>query len=131
VSYAHADERQLKRALSTHLTILGSRGYIQVWDDRQLIAGEAWEERIMQELEQADLVLLVYSSAARASDFIQKTEAPKALEYAKAKKCTLVLLPLDRSDWDAASKLEQELKQLQTATRNARPVLKYTPQREG
>jgi len=39
VSYAHADVKRIS-ALSTHLTILGQRGYIQVWQGTQLIAGE-------------------------------------------------------------------------------------------
>ncbi len=34
ISYAHADAKLIK-PLSTHLTILGQRGYIQVWQDTQ------------------------------------------------------------------------------------------------
>ncbi len=131
VSYAHADEGKLKGKLSTHLTILGRRGYIQAWDDKQLVAGEDWEERIMKELGEADIVLLLYSSASRASEFIQDKEAPKALSLVKEKKCILIPVLLDRKDWDESWPLEKELKKLMTGTWNAKPVLKFKPQSEG
>jgi hypothetical protein len=130
VSYAHADERKIK-PLGTHLKILGRRGYIQVWDDKQLVAGEEWEERIMAELEQADIVLLIYSTASRGSDFIQDKEGPTAVRLSKEKKCRLIVVPLDRKDWNDHAPLEQELKKLQTASWNARPVQDFTPQTKG
>ncbi len=132
VSYAHADAKKIS-PLSAHLTILGQRGYIQVWQDTQLIAGEEWEDRILEELNRADIVLLLYSTNSRASKFIQETEAPKAVERARGKQkaCTLIVVPLDRKDWDSNVPLEQELKKFQTATWNAKPVLDFAPQRKG
>lgn len=130
VSYAHADARKIK-SLGTHLKILGRRGYIQVWDDKQLVAGEEWEERIMAEMEQADIVLLIYSTASRASDFIQDKEGPLAVKLSQAKACRLIVVPLDRKDWDDQAPLEKDLKKLQTASWNARPVLDFTPQSKG
>ncbi len=131
VSYAHVDEPKLKGNLSTHLRILGRRGYIQVWEDTQLVAGENWEERIMKELGDANIVLLVYSTASRDSDFIQDKEIPKALSLMNEKKCILIPVLLDRKDWDESWPLEQELKKLMTGTWNAKPVLDFQPQRKG
>ena len=130
VSYAHKDERSLK-TLKTHLTILGQQGFIQRWDDTQLVAGEEWEARIMEELGKADIVLLIYSSESRASKFIQDKEAPRAVTLSKEKKCKVVVVPLDRKDWHDDSALESDLKKLQTATWNAQPVLDFKPQRKG
>ncbi len=130
VSYAHADARKIK-PLGTHLKILGRRGYIQVWDDKQLVAGEEWEERIMTELTQADIVLMIYSTASRASDFIQDKEGPLALRLSKEKNCWLIVVPLDRQDWDDQSPLEQELKKLQTASWNTQPVMDFKTQAKG
>ena len=129
VSYARKDHRSIQK-LKTHLTILGRQGFIQHWDDTQLVAGEDWNEKIMEKLDEAGVVLLVYSNEARASKFIQETEAPRALALAKAKKCTLIVVPLDRKDWHDGP-LEAELKKLQTATWNAQPVLDFKPQRNG
>ncbi len=132
VSYAHADTKKIS-PLSAHLTILGQRGYIQVWQDTQLIAGEEWEDRILEELDRADIVLLLYSTNSRASKFIHETEAPKAVQRArdKQKACTLIVVPLDRKDWDSNVPLEQELKKFQTATWNAKPVRDFAPQSKG
>ena len=132
VSYAH-DDREKIDDLSKHLTILGQRGYIQTWQDTQLIAGEEWKDRILEELARADIVLLLYSTNSRASTFIQDTEAPVAVARTKSrdKPCTLIVVPLDRKDWDPTVPLEQDLRKLQTATWNAKPVLKFSPQRDG
>ncbi|MEO1497605.1 MAG: COR domain-containing protein, partial [Planctomycetota bacterium] len=132
VSYAHADEKLIK-PLSTHLTILGRRGYIQAWQDTMLIAGEEWEERIFEELDRADIVLLLYSTASRASGFIQEKEAPRAVERARsgAKPCTLITVPLNRNDWDKSVALEHDLVTYQAATFNNRPISKFKPQSDG
>ena len=132
VSYAHDDEKKI-RPLSKHLTILGERGYIQTWQDTQLVAGEEWKDRILEELARADIVLLFHSINSCASTFIQQTEAPEAVKRAQAgdNSCTLIVVPLDRKDWDKNVPLEQELKKFQTATWNAKPVLEYSPQRKG
>ncbi len=132
VSYAHADAKQIA-PLSTHLTILGERGYIQAWQDTQLTAGEEWEDRILEELDRADIILLLYSTHSRASKFIQKIEAPKAVQRARDKQhpCSLIVVPLDRKDWDENVALEQDLKKFQAATWNADPVLDFAPQRRG
>jgi hypothetical protein len=132
VSYAHDDDKKI-RPLTKHLTILGERGHIQTWHDKGLVAGEEWKERILEELRQADIVLLLYSTNSRASEFIQKTEAPAAVKYSKAKDrpCTLIVVPLDRNDWDLDHALEQDLKAFQTATWNAKPVFDFRPQEKG
>ncbi len=130
VSYAHADERKI-RALSRHLTVLGSRGYIQTWQDTQLIAGEQWMERILEELAKADTVLLLYSENSQASKFIQETEAPEAVRRAKEGRTRLIVVPLDTKDWDKSHPLEKDLSTFQTATWNAKPVLHHKPHGEG
>ena len=130
VSYAHEDEKKIK-VLSQRLTILGQRGYIQAWDDRQLVAGEEWKERILAEMGQADIVVLMHSNAGCASSFIQNTEAPAALRLRREKGCTVIVVLLDRKEWDESVDLERELKKIQTATWNAVPVLDFKPQRKG
>jgi internalin A len=133
VSYAHADDGRIRKRLSAHLTILGERGYIQTWQDTQLVAGEQWEDRILEELGQADIILLLYSTASRASKFIQEIEAPRAVARATAagNACSLIVVPLDRNDWDPSVALERDLRQFQTATWNARPVFDFSPQGRG
>ena len=67
------------------------------------------------------------------TDFIQTVEAPEAVRRTKStdQPCTLIVVPLDRKDWDATVELECELSTLQTATWNARPVTDFRPQAKG
>ena len=57
-SYAHEDE-SLRNELCGHLKILERRGLLAQWHDRQIQAGEDWHSRISEELQTADLVLLL------------------------------------------------------------------------
>lgn len=97
------------------------------------MAGEEWKDRILEELAEADIVLLLYSTASRASRFIQDVEAPEAVKRAIGgpKRCALIVVPLDRKDWDPNVPLEQDLKKLQTATWNAKPIMDFSPQGKG
>lgn len=58
--YAHSDERYLDK-LKTHLAGLRREGLIQDWDDREIVAGQVWEEVIATNLETADIILLLVS----------------------------------------------------------------------
>ena len=114
ISYAYLDEKELI-PFRPHLTHLSQQGYIRVWNDRDLVTGEQWEASITEALKRADIVLLFYTTAARVSDFILRTELPAALARADAKQCTMLWVPLKRNDLDAKHPLEQRLKKLQCA----------------
>jgi len=60
-------------------------------------------------------------------------EGPQAVQNAKNgdQPCTLIVVPLDRNDLDSNDPLEQDLGTFQTATRNAKPVLDFTPRHKG
>ena len=98
LSYAHANEKEL-RPFRQHLTHLTQQGYIEAWDDRDLVAGERWETGIIEALSNAQIVLLFYTTAARISRFIQETELPGSLERSAAGKCTLIWVPLSPRSW--------------------------------
>lgn len=54
-----------------------------------------------------------------------------ALQRQAEGKCTLLVVPLDRDDWDLTVEVDRRLSELMTATWKARPVLKFTPQTDG
>jgi internalin A len=60
-SYAHKDER-LRDELETHLKLLERRGLIGSWHDRRIEAGEEWKQKINDNLEVADIILLLISA---------------------------------------------------------------------
>jgi hypothetical protein len=126
ISYAHDNEKALI-PFRQHLTHLSQQGYIQVWHDRNLVAGEKWETGIMEELNKAEIVLLFYTTKARVSDFIQKTELRISLDRSDKGDCTLVWVPLERNDLLDSHPLEKRLKALQCATRDAQTIYSFEP----
>jgi internalin A len=124
ISYAHRNEKELT-PFRQHLTLLSQQGYIQVWNDRDLVAGEKWETGIMDVLKRADIVLLFYTTAARVSKFIQEKELLISLDRYDAGECTLIWVPLERSDLDPSHPLEKRLKDIQCATQDACPIYKF------
>jgi hypothetical protein len=79
VSYSHHDE-EWRKALETHLSILKREGLVTVWTDRRILPGERWPEKISENLETADLILLLVSSDFAASDYCWDVEMSRALE---------------------------------------------------
>jgi internalin A len=71
ISYAHKDET-LRVELDTHLKLLQVTGELDVWHDRSIAPGEKWEGTINENLERADVVLLLLSPDFIASDYCRK-----------------------------------------------------------
>ena len=78
-SYAHKDER-LRDELNTHLKILVRRGVVSTWHDREIQIGEKWGEKIDDNLERADIILLLVSADFIASDYPWDKVMKRALE---------------------------------------------------
>lgn len=77
ISYRRSDRR-----IADQLERLLSRAKLSVWFDRDLTGGEAFVERINEELELARIVITVWSSAAAASAFV-KGEMLRAFNLGK------------------------------------------------
>ena len=88
-SYAHEDE-QLRDELCGHLKILERRGLVSSWHDRQIRPGEDWHAAIDQELQSADMVLLLVSTDFVNSDYIFGNELTVAMQRHAAGFTTVV-----------------------------------------
>jgi CheY-like chemotaxis protein len=88
-SYAHEDE-PLRDELDGHLKILERRGLLAPWHDRQIRPGEDWNGQIDQQLQMADLVLLLISTDFINSDYILGTELTVAMQRHAAGFATVV-----------------------------------------
>lgn len=78
VSYAHLDEK-FRGELEFQLTILKNKGYLDWWTDQRLVPGDEWEEKIIEKLENADIILLLVSAYFLASPFCWGVELAKAI----------------------------------------------------
>ena len=73
VSYSHKDDR-LRAELETHLKLLQRIGVLQLWTDRRISAGTEWKGQIDENLERADLILLLVSADFMNSDYCYDIE---------------------------------------------------------
>ncbi|MDA1327015.1 MAG: TIR domain-containing protein, partial [Proteobacteria bacterium] len=100
-SYSHKDE-SLRTELETHLKILLRRGLIESWHDRKIEAGDDWKASIDENLESADIILLLISADFVASDYCWEIEMKRALERHKAGEAQVVPVIIRDVDWHKA-----------------------------
>ncbi len=79
ISYSKSDTAHLQ-ALEAHLSVFKRNGLISTWNCRKLVAGEKWDGKIQQELEDADIILFLVSSDFLATDYIWDVEIKRAVE---------------------------------------------------
>lgn len=99
ISYSKSDN-QHKDKLLKFLAPLRDNDKIATWHDRDIQAGEEWDERIKQELNAADIVLYLVSVDSLATAYIQKIELPLIEQRSQAKQCKLVPVIVDFCDWE-------------------------------
>ena len=78
VSYSHKDQ-DYRDKLSTHLIILERIGLISNWSDVEIKAGDKWEEKIWDKMDQAHICLFLISADFISSRFCYEKEMVEAL----------------------------------------------------
>ncbi len=84
ISYSHRDELY-RQELETHLAPLRRQGLLSVWHDRRITPGDHLDDAISENLESADLILMLISADFVASDYCYAREMTRALERHEAK----------------------------------------------
>src|SRR3954453_12041781 len=100
ISYRHADRRVLDD-LRNHLGWLENSRQIQVFDDRNILAGDNWDERIRTELEQAQIILLVITARFMRSSYCTNVELKGALERRAREGTRVIPIIAETCDWEA------------------------------
>src|SRR5215831_17445159 len=77
ISYAHAD-RHLCNQLCNQLNLLKLSGLAAFWADCGIEPGDPWKDVILEQLEQAQVALLLISADMFWSEFIRTHEWPLA-----------------------------------------------------
>ena len=100
-SYSHKDE-DLRNELETHLKLFQRRGLIDPWTDRRIPPGDEWKGRIDENLESADVVLLLVSADFVASDYCYDKEMKRALQRHKSGKARVIPVIVRDCAWHRA-----------------------------
>ncbi len=119
VSYSHGDEA-LKDDLVMHLANLKRQGKIRAWQDRDIEAGAEWDAEIKQQLETAEIILLLITARFINSDYCYDLEMQRALQRHKAGTARVIPIILKPCDWK-----ESPFSQLQVLPKDAKPVTKW------
>ncbi|MCC5646944.1 toll/interleukin-1 receptor domain-containing protein [Nostoc sp. CHAB 5824] len=116
-SYSHKDET-LRDELAKHLTILERQSVISSWHDRKILPGEEWDHQINDNLNTADIILLLISSDFLFSKYCWDVEVKKAIERHHAGEACVIPVILRSVDWSGAT-----FAKLQALPKNAEPVV--------
>ena len=101
VSYSHKDDR-LRAELETHLKLLARTGSLDLWTDRRITTGTEWKGHIDENLERADLILLLVSADFMNSDYCYDVELRRALERHEAGEARVVPIIVRKVAWHSA-----------------------------
>ncbi|MBD2563199.1 MULTISPECIES: SUMF1/EgtB/PvdO family nonheme iron enzyme [Nostoc] len=121
-SYSHNDE-PLKDELAKHLTMLERQGITSTWHDRKIPPGKEWDQQINENLNTADIILLLVSSDFIFSKYCWDVEVTKAIErHANGEACVIPII-LRNVFWQDAP-----FAKLQALPKNAQPIKSWSNQ---
>ncbi len=100
-SYSHKDEH-LRNEMETHLKLLERQGLIAPWNDRLIGAGEEGDNEISDNLERADIIVLLISADFMASDYCYGIEMQRAMERHEAHEARVIPVIVRDVNWHSA-----------------------------
>ena len=121
-SYAHKDE-PLRGELAKHLTLLKRQNIITDWYDRNITAGTDWAQAIDDNLNTADIILLLISANFLASNYCYDKEMTRALERHNQGTARVIPIILRPCDWHSAP-----FGKLQALPKDAKPITQWSDQ---
>jgi TIR domain len=124
VSYSHRDE-DFKDDLVMHLANLKRQEKISAWQDRDIEAGAEWDAEIKQQLEAADVILLLISPRFIASDYCYDLEMQRAVERHDAGTARVIPIILKSVDWQGTP-----FSKLQVLPKDAKPISQWADRDE-
>lgn len=119
ISYSHKDE-EIKNELDKFLILLKKSNKISVWQDRMLLAGEDWNQTILKELEEADIIVLLISQDFIASEYIWEKELKIAIQHHEEGKARVIPIIARNCDWEGMN-----FAKLQALPVGAKPIISY------
>jgi TIR domain len=116
LSYAHRDD-EYRQELMVQLSSLLNRKLVEIWHDRQILAGSDWATDISQSLESADIILFLVSADFIDSKYCYGIEMARAIEREQAQTARAIPIIIRYCDWQPTP-----LGKLQALPCDGRPV---------
>ena len=121
VAYAHEDIAYRDRLVKIMVPWV-RQGLVEVWADHKLAGGDVWDEKIKEALEEADLILILMSVDAIASEYIHGIELRRAMERHEQGSARVVPLIVRVCAW----REETWLGQVQAIPLGDTPIAEHT-----
>lgn len=99
-SYSHLDEEH-RNQLEAHLASLRHEKKIESWHDRRLLAGSNFGSEIDQQINDADVILLLVSANFLNSMYCYSIEMGRALERHHAGEARVIPVIVKPCDWES------------------------------
>ncbi len=118
--YAHEDEAYFHK-FNTALAVLRRQEAISIWHYGDLVPGVQWEHEIEQELNTADIILLLISPAFMASDYCWSKEMRWAITRHTTGETYVIPIILKPTDWKTTP-----LSALQALPKGIKPITTWS-----
>ena len=115
-SYSHQDQG-MRDEMDKYLSVLKRSNRIATWHDRKIGAGSEWGKEIDENLDRADIILLLVSADFLASDYCWGIEMKRALQRHESGQALVIPVILHPCDWEDAP-----FAKFEALPRDARPV---------
>jgi hypothetical protein len=122
--YAREDEEFLNK-LKKYLQPLQRQGLINFWYDGDILPGSEWENEIANNLNNAQIILLLVSADFLNSEFIYGVEMKRAIERSRRGDALVIPIILRPAQWTSTI-----LGRFQALPKDAKPVTTWTNQEE-
>ena len=122
ISYSHRDE-DYKDELVVHLASLKRQDKIRAWQDRDIEAGVEWDAKIKQQLESAEIILLLITPRFLASDYCYDLEMQRAVQRHNEGTARVIPIIVKPCDWQGTP-----FRKLQVVPKDAKPITKWDDQ---
>ncbi len=116
ISYAH-DDIAYRKELQKYLVNLERDGLIELWQDGLIQPGDAWDTKIKDSLESADIIILLVSQSFIASNYVHEVEMRNSLERVEEGKAKIIPVLLKNCDWAQWKVLPKDLDEQQVKER--------------
>jgi hypothetical protein len=120
LAYSRKDTKYLDE-LRTHFNPIERSGIVNIWYDGKIEPGSVWNKEIKARLHNADIVILLVSADAIASDYFYEQEMKDAMERHNKGIAKVVPFILRPCNWKATP-----LAELQAIPKDAKAVTKWT-----
>lgn len=124
ISYSHWDET-FKDELIVHLANLKRQGKISTWQDRDIEAGAEWNAAIQEQLDTAEIILLLITPRFLASNYCFDLEMQRAVQRHSEGTSRVIPIVVKPCDWK-----DTPFSKLQVVPKDAKPITKWDDQDE-